>query len=308
MPRLTPGRPGAVRSAGRRAALSRLARLGAAAAFAGSGAARAAAAASAPQRLVSVGGALTEIAYALGCEQELVGVDTTSLYPEAATRLPSVGYARSLSAEGILALAPTRLVATEEAGPPAVLRQIADAGVAVNVLPANHRFEGMLDRVRRMGELTGRAQRAGSMAAALQADWARVRRRIEARAAPSPRVLFVLAHSPGQIMVSGRATNADAMIRYAGAANAVQDFDGFKPLGAEALIAARPDIVLLTEQGLKANGGVDRVLALPGLSQTPAGAARRVVALEAMFLLGFGPRMPAALDALDVALNGAQGA
>jgi iron complex transport system substrate-binding protein len=78
----------------------------------------------AARRLVSVGGALTEIVYALEAQAELVGVDSTSQYPVAAQRLPSVGYARSLSLEGVLALAPTQVLATEDAGPPAVLRQL----------------------------------------------------------------------------------------------------------------------------------------------------------------------------------------
>ena len=81
------------------------------------------------RRIVSVGGALTEIVYALEAQGELVGVDTTSLYPVVAQQLPQVGYARTLSAEGVLSLAPTQLIATEEAGPQAVLRQVRDAGV-----------------------------------------------------------------------------------------------------------------------------------------------------------------------------------
>ncbi|MCX8522141.1 MAG: ABC transporter substrate-binding protein, partial [Rhodoferax sp.] len=107
------------------------------------------------RRLVSVGGALTEIVFALQANASLVGVDSTSLYPASAQQLPSVGYARSLSAEGVLALAPTHVIATEDAGPAAVLQQLSAAGIAVTVLAANHRFEGLLERIRRVGELTG---------------------------------------------------------------------------------------------------------------------------------------------------------
>lgn len=256
-----------------------------------------------PRRIVSVGGALTEIMYALQADAELVGVDTTSLFPAQAQKLPSVGYARTLSAEGVLALAPTQLIATEDAGPPAVLRQLSAAGVPVAVLAANHHFEGLLERVKRVGELTGRAAQASAMQQALQKDWDQSRAAVAQRASAKPvRVLFVLAHAPTQTMVAGSGTSAQAMLDYAGATNAITGFLGYKPLTPEAVIAAQPDVVLLTDQGLLAAGGIDGVLRLPGLAQSPAGRNRRVIALEAMFLLGFGPRLPAAVSVLDTAI------
>lgn len=261
-----------------------------------------------PQRIVSIGGALTEIIWALGAADDLVGVDTTSLFPAAVTKLPSVGYARSLSGEGVLALAPTRVVATEDAGPPAVLRQIGDAGVSVSVLAANHRFEGVLERVSRMGALLGRSTQAAQLTATLQDEWQRARRSIVSRKGSNPRVLFVLSHSPSQVMVGGRNSSAEAMLGYAGALNAVQQFEGFKPLTPEAVIASNPDIVLFTDQGLRAIGGIESALKLPGLSQTPAGQKRRVIALEAMFMLGFGPRLPSAVAALNAAIHKAMSA
>lgn len=254
------------------------------------------------RRIVSIGGALTEIIYALGASQELAGVDTTSLYPEAATKLPSVGYARTLSSEGILALAPNHVIATEDAGPPAVLRQINAAGVPVTILAANDQFEGVLERVTRLGTLLERPTQAAQLVEKMKADWQRVREPILARKSPAPRVLFILSHSPGQVMVGGKGSSAEAMLHYVGAQNAVQGFDGFKPLTPEAVIAAQPDVVLMTDQGLSIVGGVDGVLKLPGVAQTPAGQKRRVVSLETMFMLGFGPRMPQAAAALDNAL------
>ncbi|QDG73431.1 heme/hemin ABC transporter substrate-binding protein [Janthinobacterium tructae] len=263
------------------------------------------------RRIVSVGGALTEIVYALGAQGELVGVDTTSLYPAVAQQLPQVGYARTLSAEGVLSLAPTQLIATEEAGPQAVLRQVRDAGVPVAVLNANNQFEGLLERVKQVGRITGRADSAARLAQALQQQWdgalGKVRQRSPSPVQSAVRVLFILAHAPNQVMVGGRQTGADAMLAYAGAVNVMGGqgglggFAGYKPLTPEAVIAARPDIVLVTDQGLKASGGVDGILKLPGLAQTPAGRKHRIVSLEAMLLLGFGPRMPQALAELDAA-------
>ena len=256
------------------------------------------------RRIVSVGGALTEIVYALEAQGELVGVDTTSLYPVVAQQLPQVGYARTLSAEGVLSLAPTQLIATEEAGPQAVLRQMRDAGVPVAVLNANNQFEGLLDRVKQVGRIMGRADPAARLAQALQQQWNGALGKVRQRQHAPVRVLFILAHAPNQVMVGGRETGADAMLAYAGAVNVMGGqggFAGYKPLTPEAVIAARPDIVLVTDQGFKASGGVDGILKLPGLAQTPAGRKHRIVSLEAMLLLGFGPRMPQALAELDAA-------
>ena len=263
------------------------------------------------RRIVSVGGALTEIVYALEAQGELVGVDTTSLYPVVAQQLPQVGYARTLSAEGVLSLAPTQLIATEEAGPQTVLRQVRDAGVPVAVLNANNRFEGLLERVKQVGQITGRPDPAARLAQSLQQQWSGALAKVRQRQHAPVRVLFILAHAPNQVMVGGRETGADAMLAYAGAVNVMGGqggFAGYKPLTPEAVIAARPDIVLVTDQGLKASGGVDGILKLPGLAQTPAGRKHRIVSLEAMLLLGFGPRMPQALAELDAAFAKAMAA
>lgn len=263
------------------------------------------------RRIVSVGGALTEIVYALDAQGELVGVDTTSLYPAVAQQLPQVGYARTLSAEGVLSLAPTQLIATEEAGPQAVLRQVRDAGVPVAVLSANNQFEGLLERVKQVGRITGRADPAARLAQSLQQQWSGALAKVQQRQHAPVRVLFILAHAPNQVMVGGRETGADAMLAYAGAVNVMGGqggFAGYKPLTPEAVIAARPDIVLVTDQGLKASGGVDGILKLPGLAQTPAGRKHRIVSQEAMLLLGFGPRMPQALAELGAAFAKAMAA
>ena len=260
-------------------------------------------AASGKKRIISVGGALTEIIYALGAQDDLVAVDTTSTYPEAATRLPSVGYSRSLASEGILALSPTHIVATEDAGPPTVVEQLKKTGIPLSILPGHHRYEGVIERVNALGKILGKEAQAAALAAKIEADWQRVRAPIAARTARPPKLLFVLSHSPSQIVVSGSGSAAEAMMHYAGGVNAVQGSKGFKPLNPEALIAAAPDVIVFTEQGLQAIGGVAGALRLPGVAQTMAGQKRRIVSLEANFFLGFGPRVAQALEAYDAAIT-----
>jgi iron complex transport system substrate-binding protein len=271
-----------------------------------------AAAAAAPrQRIVSAGGALTETLFALGAQADVVGTDTTSLFPAAALQLPKVGYARSLSAEGLLSLRPTLLVATADAGPPAVLRQVQGAGVQLALLDSDHRFEGVLERTQALARLCGREAAGAALVAELQTQWQRSQQQVQTLAqaqmqnggAPL-RVLFLLSHSMAQLRVAGSATAADAMIRLAGAVNVMAATEGYKPLAPEAAIAAAPDVILVTDQGLQAAGSVDAILRLPGLAQTPAGRQRRVATQDALLLLGFGPRLPQAVAALAQALQG----
>lgn len=261
------------------------------------------------RRIVVVGGALTETLYRLGAQAEIVGVDTTSLFPAQAQQLPSVGYARALSAEGVLSLRPTLVVASGEAGPPAVLRQLEAARVPVVMLDAEHRIQGLLMRTRRLAEQVGRAAEGEALATQLQVDWAATQARVAQLGAgrPVPSVLFVFSHSMAQLRIGGRGTAADAAITYAGGRNAVGQLEGFKPLTPESVIAAAPDLILATEQGLSAAGGIDGLLKAPGLAATPAGRARRVVALEALYLLGFGPRLPQAVAQLAGLLHAGAG-
>jgi iron complex transport system substrate-binding protein len=254
-------------------------------------------------RLISIGGALTEIIYLLKADATLVGVDTTSIYPIEATRLPNVGYARSLSAEGILALRPTQLLATTEAGPPIVLKQIIDSGIPFSILPSGHQFIDVIDRVRTVGSLVHKTDAAEVLVSRLLLEWNTTQKRVFNSKLNSTRILFILSQNPNQLMVSGEKTSAAAMIAYAGARNAISGFSGFKPLTPEAVIAANPDVLLLTDQGMKTIGGIGGVLRLPGIKQTRAGKEQKVVSLEAMYLLGFGPRMPLAVAELNLLLQ-----
>jgi iron complex transport system substrate-binding protein len=254
-------------------------------------------------RLISIGGALTEIVYLLKANTELVGVDTTSIYPATATRLPNVGYARSLSAEGILALRPTQVLATEDAGPPMVLKQINDAGISLTILPSGHQLKDVIDRVSAIGKLVHKTNAAEALASQLRSEWKNTQERVAHSKYNNIRALFILSQNPSQLMVGGAKTSADAMIAYAGARNAITGFSGFKPLTPEAVIAANPDVILVTDQGMKAVGGISGVLRFSGINQTRAGKEQKIVSLEAMYLLGFGPRMPLAVAELNVLLQ-----
>jgi len=230
-------------------------------------------------RLVSIGGALTEIIYALNASKKLVGVDTTSLYPEAASKLPNVGYARSLSSEGILALRPTQVIATQDAGPPMVLRQISAAGIPLATLQSHYKFQGVIDRVNKIGDLIYQPEASKALIAQLNLQWLKTQQQVANSQAKNISVLFILSQNPSQLMVAGKKTSAEAVISYAGAHNAISGFNGYKPLTPEAVISANPDIILMTTQGTSAVGGIAGVLNFPGVNKTSAGKYKNIVSL-----------------------------
>jgi iron complex transport system substrate-binding protein len=248
------------------------------------------------KHLVCVGGALTEIIYALGLEEHLVAVDTTSTYPASTKKLPSVGYARSLSLEGVLSMRPQLLLVTEDAGPPQVLRQISHAGVQVKVLKADHRYEGLIDRVRAIGFLLGAEVRAEKLIKEIDQEWQMYQDHLNR--GKQLKAMFIMAHSPQQVMVAGQGTSAHAIMNYLNLENTFKTLQGYKPLTPESVIAGQADIVLLTDQGLQAQGGIRGILRLPGMIQTRAARHRQIYSREANHLLGFGPRLPSMLDSL----------
>jgi iron complex transport system substrate-binding protein len=257
------------------------------------------------ERIVSVGGAVTETLFALGAGPSVVAVDTSSVFPAAATALPQVGYQRSLAAEPILALRPTLIIAAPEAGPPSALDQLRAAGVRVEIVGQAHSPEATVARTRAIAAVLGADGQGAVLAEQIGRGAAAASERARARARRvAPRVAFVYARGGGNVMVSGSGTAASAMLTLAGAVNAVDGYEGFKPLSAEAMVAAQPDAILVLARGLEAAGGMDGVLAIPGVAETPAGKARRVVVMDDLLLLGFGPRLPEAIDELSRLLAG----
>lgn len=255
------------------------------------------------ERVVSIGGVVTELVYELGAEDRLVAVDSTSLYPpEALERLPDVGYLRALSAEPILALEPDLVLALEDAGPPEALAHLRDAGVRLEVVPNDPSPAGVAEKTHVIGAALGLEEEADRLAARLETELTALETALEG-VEPRPRVLFLLSVGRGAPMAGGRETTADGIISLAGGQNAVRAFEGFKPLSPEAALSAAPEVLLVTRSTLEALGGREALLARPEIAGTPAGETGRLVVMDALLLLGFGPRTPQAVRELAAELQ-----
>lgn len=255
----------------------------------------------AAERIVTIGGDVTEIAYALGAGGEIVARDSTSLQPQAVQKLPDVGYMRMLNAEGILAMKPTMLLVSELAQPSLVLKQVADSGVNVVTVPGQTTPESVTGKINAVAAALHQPEQGQKLIKDYQQRLAAV------SSTPLPvKVLFVMSHSGLTPMAAGQNTAADAMIRAAGGNNAMQGFSRYRPLSQEGVIASAPDLLLITHAGVKALGGSEGVWKLPGIALTPAGQHQRLLVVDDMALLGFGLETPQVLALLRESMEQAQ--
>ncbi len=245
-------------------------------------------------RIVIAGGTLTEVVYALGAGDRVVAVDTSSVYPQEATELPKIGFFRKLAAEPIIATKPSVILITEGAGPDTAIEQLESTEVRVEKISDEETVDAAIARIEKLGELLAKTDEAKKLVEKLEADLEKVASNTkEAKASPS--VLFVYARGPNVTMVTGKETGADKMLALAGAKNAVREFEGFKPLTAEAVVAAKPDVIVMPTKSAKSLGGWEGISKLPGIAETPAAKSRQLVTVDDLALLGFGPRMGEAL-------------
>ena len=250
-------------------------------------------------RIVSLNGSTTEILFALGVGANVVGCDASSTYPKHAKEtLPSVGYQYRLNAEGILSLKPTLVIGRSDVKPPQVIEQLSMAGVTVLLFKEPRTFDETKQRLRTIGKAVDRQEQATVLISDLEKDIKTLRSKLTARQDQAKlKVLFLYLRGPQTAFVLGRDSGPGAMLELVGATNAAGKIKGTKPMTSEAVIAAQPDVYVLFESGLKSIGGVEGLLKVPGLAQTPAGRDKRVVAMDGLYLSGFGPRCGrAALD------------
>lgn len=257
-------------------------------------------------RVVTLGGAVTEIAVALGAEDLLIARDSTSTYPASVLDLPDVGYVRALSPEGVLSVAPDLILSEDGAGPAETIAVLEAAGVEFVTMPDDPTPQGVLDKI----DAVAMALRLPAEGAALKAEVEAGLNAAKARAeavTERKRVLFVLSLQSGRVMAGGAGSSAEGIIRLAGGVNAATGFQGYKQMTDEAVIAAAPDLILMMDREGDQSITAEDVMAHPALGLTPAAANGRIVRMNGMLLLGFGPRTPEAAEALYDALYQAKG-
>ena len=219
-----------------------------------------------------------------------MGVDSSSRdYIAEVANVPRVGAFRTMSAEGIVSLKPDLVLASIDAGPPEAIIQLRQAGIAVEVLPRNYTLDEVKAGVRRIARILQLPAKGEELVSSIDRDMAAVDA-MRARIPRKPHVIFcgLGPNMPGG-NISGTNTRIAEMIQLAGGINAIAGFEGFRPMTDEGVIAAAPEIIVITQRSFERAGGVDGILKLPGVALTPAGKKRRIVPVSDMYFQGFGP-------------------
>lgn len=270
---------------------------------AGTLAASIAAIAAAQERVVSVGGDVTEIIYELGLGDKIVAVDTTSLYPLSALALPKIGYVRQLSAEGVLSVEPDLIIVSGAAGPLGAVEQLRASGVDMVEMETAYTIDAILEKTRTIAAALGVSEKGAELAAQIDDKWAAASERIEALDF-EPTVLFFTAVGDGSPRAAGVETAAHGVIELIGGVNVFGDYSGYKPLSLEAAIAADPDIILVMAHNAMELGGKDKIINHPALSLTTAAQSGNVFLVDAARIMQFGPRTPDAAADLASEIKG----
>ncbi|HBZ43216.1 MAG TPA: hemin ABC transporter substrate-binding protein [Maritimibacter sp.] len=253
------------------------------------------------ERVLSIGGSVTEIVYELGEEDRLVGRDSTSTYPAQATALPDVGYIRQLSPEGVLSVNPDLVISETGAGPVEAVELLRAAAVPFVEVSDGYTEVAVLQKIRDVAYALSVPAKGEALAAEVSADLDAAK--AMATTDRPKRVLFVLSTAGGRITAAGEDTSAEAIIEMAGGVNAVEGVSGYKQLSDEAIARAAPDVVLMMDRTGDHAITDDDLFAHPAFAATEAARTRSVVRMDGLLLLGFGPRVGEAVRTLAVALT-----
>ncbi|MER6179306.1 ABC transporter substrate-binding protein [Streptomyces sp. NPDC001652] len=255
-------------------------------------------------RVLPLNGGIAEIVFTLGLGDKVVGRDITATFAEA-KKLPQVTKAHDVSAESVLSLRPTVVLADTDTGPSEAIDQIRDAGVPVVVLDPATKLSDVPTRTTRIARALGVPEAGKALNSRIAEDLSAAKAGVPEGSRPKVAFLYMRG-SAAVYLMGGKGSGADSLLEAAGAVDAGVEMGldkPFTPLTSEALIAAGPDVILMMDKGLASVGGIDGLVRIPGIAETPAGADRRIVTLEDGVLLSFGPRTPWVIDILVDAIH-----
>ncbi|WP_442810015.1 heme/hemin ABC transporter substrate-binding protein [Streptomyces sp. W16] len=258
------------------------------------------------RRIVPLSGSLSEIVFTLGLGNRVVARDITATFQQAA-ELPLVTRNHDVSAESVLSLKPDLVLAEKTTGPSEAMGQIRAAGVPVLVVDPAQGLADVGPRIQAVADALGVPAAGKELTKRSEERIAAVRKAIPAHK-EKPRVAFLyLRGSASVYLIGGTGSGATSLLEAAGAVDAGAESglkQDFTAITTEALAKAAPDAILVMTKGLESVGGVDGLVKIPGVAQTPAGMDRRVVSIEDGVLLNYGPRTDQVLKSIVDQLYG----
>ncbi len=251
--------------------------------------------AQAAERIVVAGGSLSELIYAMGAGDRVVGVDETTSYPPETAALPHIGYWKQLSSEGILSLRPSRFITWQDAGPQLVFDQLRAQKVDVVTLPrVPATVEQMYANIHALAKTLNEDDKGNALVNNIRQRLANVAQSTASQPAPVT-ALFILSAGGSAPQVAGQGSVADAIMTLSGAKNVAQH-PQYRSYSAEALIAANPQVIIVTSQMVE--GDINRLSTIAGITRTAAWKNKRIITLDQALILGMGPRVADAVETL----------
>ena len=249
-------------------------------------------------RIIIAGGSLTEIVFFLGLEDKLIGVDITSNFPESAKEIPSIGYVRTLSAEGILSLEPSLILGENDMGPPMVIDQIQKTSVDLRIIPEKRSVIGILEKINCIGSIINyKSETTTLINDKLIAMVDELLQLQKTNSTKNTKAMLILSMGGTSPVVAGRNTSGNGFINMIGAQNIFESHEGWKPVSEESILNNNPDIIIIPQREVHKNSSIASFLDSSHLKKTKAVKNNNIISEDAMAMLGFGPRT------IDIALK-----
>ena len=251
------------------------------------------------QKLITAGGTITEIVFALGAGERVIAVDQSSQYPEAVKQLPMVGYYRELAAEGVLSFAPDKILAIEGVGRQEVIKQIESTGVQVVVYNKPTSTDGLVALIKQLGDDLGKAEQAEQLIAKFNASLPNENRSESysetSNNTPPTKAVFLLSASDRGLIAAGTETVPQLIFNYAGIQNIAAKHTGFKGINNEALALQQPDFLVAPRHVVMGAGGKEKFCQSPNLSLLKAAQQCKLLVMDSLQSLGMTPRLADAI-------------
>ena len=240
--------------------------------------------------IVVAGGSITEIIYFLNLQDKLVGVDVTSNYPLNAKKLPSIGYIRNLSIEGLLSLKPNLILAEESIGPPIIVKQLKKTSVEFRIIKNNHTIDGINEKFLCISKILDVEINNTIDYKKFVNNVKKLKSFVKDNNKEKKDILLILMMKGTSPIIAGKNTSGHGFIKMIGQNNSMAKVSGWKPVSSEQILIANPNYIIVTKRALKDFTSIEKFLKLPGISSTKAAKNKNVFIKDGMSLLGYGPR------------------
>ena len=242
-------------------------------------------------KVVGAGGSITESIFFLNLQENLVARDLTSNFPKEALELPSIGYVRNLSSEGLLSLSPTLILGEGDVGPPNIIEQVKNTSVDFRIIPDEYTSSGIIKKVSCVGKILGdSSEQIKNKISKLNTSVKILNNLSSNPDLKNLKIMLVLMMRGSSPIVAGSGTSGAGFIEMLGARNALPKLEGWKPVSLENIRVSNPDYIIITSRGFKPFGTSQKFLIQTGLIKTNAGKKGNLIIEDGMALLGFGPR------------------